>query len=77
MTQKKQSAHLYKSELIVDEQSKQETWHNQEVMPEGVVLLVICFPHHLMVPHVPHNGKGASKEDEFHHCVVHRMEHSE
>ncbi len=55
---------------MVDQQSKQETWQKQDVILESIMLPVICSPHNLMVPHVPHNGEGGSKEDEFHGHIV-------
>jgi hypothetical protein len=45
-------------------------------MPESVMVLVICLSYNLMVPHVPHNGKGAAEENQFHDCVVQGQEDS-
>mmetsp|Transcript_26757 Transcript_26757/g.47647 ORF Transcript_26757/g.47647 Transcript_26757/m.47647 type:complete len:211 (+) Transcript_26757:238-870(+) len=61
---------LHDGELVVDEEREDGARHDEEEDAKGVLLTVIRRPHHLVVPHVVHNGARGTKENQLHDRVV-------
>lgn len=66
---------LHKHKFVVDDKSENQTWDDEELNSESVVVSVVCCLE--LYPHKVNGSDGSSEEENLHHCVVQRIEASE
>ena len=66
--------YLCNCELLVDKQGQDEARHDEEYVPECVLILVIFLLDNFVVSHVVDDGYWACQKYDFHQCVVERDE---
>lgn len=62
--------YLNDGKRMMYQKSQHETWYQEEKMPEGIFILVVCLPNNFMVSHIPNYANGGAKEHNFHHWVI-------
>lgn len=63
-------AHLQRCALIVQEEGQHQTWQDQEMVPEGVLVPVIRDLDHLVVAHKVDDGERRGQEHDLHDRIV-------
>lgn len=72
---RKSPHYLHKHEFVVDDKSENQTWDDEELNSESVVISVVCCLE--LHPHKVHGSNGSSQEEHLHYGVVQRIETSE